>query len=97
MAMVLEKTLTTHLAVLLTALLKFALLWTERSNTGGASITSRSIATMVIVWANKEIFGKVSSQRLVKLSLSLVHTSILEHQGQREVLWSALTHTTKGK
>lgn len=73
MAMVLEKTLTTHLAVLLTALLKFALLWTERSNTGGASVTSCSIATMVIVWANKEIFGKVSSQCLVKLSLSGPH------------------------
>lgn len=74
MAMVLEKTLTTHLAVLLTALLKFALLWTERSNTGGASVTSHTIATMVIVWANKEIFGKVSSQCLVKLSLSLWST-----------------------
>lgn len=69
----LEEALTARLAVLPTALLKFALLWTERSNVGEASVTSSGTATMMIVWAKKESFGKVSSRHPIKPSRSGLH------------------------
>lgn len=49
MAMILEKTLTTHLTVLLPALLEFALLQTERSDIGEASVTCSSVAITMII------------------------------------------------
>lgn len=74
MAMLLEKTLTAHLTVLLPALLEFALLQTERSDIGEASVACSSVATTMIIRASRGIFGKVLSchvsRCLVKLSLS---------------------------